>query len=57
MVPTNTLVRAIDGTQSKTIDHVTLNVGIAKMVLWVRFYVMLVGTMEDHMVLPSQLST
>ena len=46
MVPTNAIVRAINGTQSKLIGHVNLGVVIAKNVLQVRFYVMPIGSME-----------
>ena len=48
MVPTNAMVRAINGTRTKPIGQVTLDVIIAKHVLQVRFYVMPAGTMEEH---------
>ena len=51
MVPTNTTIRAINGTRMKPIGYVTLDVIIAKHVLQVRFYVMPVGTMEEHVIL------
>ena len=51
MVPTKAIVRAINGTRMKPIGYVTLEVIIAKYVLQVRFYVMHVGTMEEHVIL------
>ena len=51
MVPTNVTVRAINGTRMKPIGHVTLDVIIAKHVLQVRFYVMPIGTMKEHVIL------
>ena len=51
MVLMNATVRAINGTQTKPIGHVNLDVAIAKNVLQVCFYVMLVGSMEEHFVL------
>lgn len=51
MVPTNATVRAINGTRTKPIGHVTLDIVIAKNVLQVRFYVLPVGSMEEHVVL------
>lgn len=51
MVPTNAIVRAINGTRTKPIGHVTLDIIIAKHVLHVRFYVLPAGTMEENVVL------
>ena len=51
MVPTNATVTAINGTRTRPIGYVTLDVIIAKHVLQVRFYVMPVGTMEEHVIL------
>ena len=51
MVPTNATVTAINGTQTKPIGYVTLDVIIAKHVLQVRFYVMPASTMEEHVIL------
>ena len=51
MVPTNMTVRAINGTRTKPIGYVTLDVIITKDVLHVHFYVMPAGTMEEHVIL------
>ena len=51
MVPSNTIVRAINGTVMNPLGHIILDVLIAKQVLQVRFYVMPAGTMEEHVVL------
>ena len=51
MVPMNATVRANNGTQTKPIGHVTVDVVVAKIVLHVHFHVMLTGLMEEHMVL------
>ena len=51
MVPTNATVMAINGTRTRPIGYVTLDVMIAKHVLQVRFYVMPAGTMEEHVIL------
>ena len=51
MVPTSATVRAINGTCTKPIGYVTLDVIIAKHVLQVYFYVMPAGTMEERVIL------
>ena len=51
MVPTNATITAINGTRTRPIGYVTLDVMIAKHVLQVRFYVMPAGTMEEHVIL------
>ena len=51
MVPTNVIVRGINGMRTKPIGHVTLDIIIAKHVLQVRFYVLPVSTIEEHVVL------
>ena len=51
MVPTNATVTTINGTRTRPIGYVTLDVMIAKHVLQVRFYVMPAGTMEEHVIL------
>ena len=51
MVPTNATVTAINGTRTKPVGYVTLDVIIAKHVLQVRFYVMRAGTMEERIIL------
>ena len=51
MVPTNATVTTINGTRTRPIGYVTMDVIIAKHVLQVRFYVMPVGTMEEHVIL------
>ena len=40
MVPTNATVRTINGTRTKPIGHLTLDIVITQNVLWVRFYVL-----------------
>ena len=51
MVPTNATIRVITGTRTKPIGHVTLDVILTKHVLQVCFYVLPVGTMEEHVIL------
>ena len=51
MVPTNAIVRAINGMRIKPIGHVTLDIIIAKHVLQVHFYVLPASSMEEHVVL------
>ena len=51
MVPTSAIVRAINGMQMKHIGHVTLDIAITKDVLQECFYVLPVGSMEEHVVL------
>ena len=51
MITTNATMRSIDGALTKLIEHITLNVAVAKNMLHVCFYVMPVGTLEEHMVL------
>ena len=49
--PTNVTVTAINGTRTRPIGYVTLDVMIVKHVLQVRFYVMPASTMEEHVIL------
>ena len=51
MVPTNVIVKAINGAQMKPIGHATLDVKIEKHMLQVWFYVTITRTMEECMVL------